>query len=197
MRRNDDRCYLWMVTKMSPVPVSSFRHSAGFTLIELMVVIVLIGIIFTFAALSLGGDDVADLMERETRRLVTLMDLASDEAIIRGEELAIQFTDDSYAFLVPGDAGWVAPQDDDLLKPHTLPAGIELRLEVEGELPLLRMHDPDEGNEDDAPVPQVYILSSGEMTPFTVTLQSESSEARYSLTASLLGELAWEMEEPL
>jgi general secretion pathway protein H len=182
---------------MSPVPVSSFRQSAGFTLIELMVVIVLIGIIFTFAALSLGGDDVAELMEQETRRLVTLMDMASDEAIVRGEELAIHFTDDSYVFLVLGDAGWVAPQDDGLLKLHTLPADIELRLEVEGELPLLSMHDPDEASEDDTLVPQVYILSSGEMTPFTVTLRSELSEARYSLTASLLGELAWELGDAL
>jgi general secretion pathway protein H len=182
---------------MSPVPVSSFRQSAGFTLIELMVVIVLIGIIFTFAALSLGGDDVAELMEQETRRLVTLMDLASDEAIVRGEELAIHFTDDSYAFLVLGDAGWVALQDDALLKPHTLPADIELRLEVEGELPLLGMHDPDEGGADHALVPQVYILSSGEITPFTVTLQSGLSDARYYLTASLLGDLAWDMEEAL
>jgi hypothetical protein len=35
------------------------------------------------------------------------------------------------------------------------------------------------------------------MTPFTVTLRSELSEARYSLTASLLGELAWELEDAL
>ena len=182
---------------MSRMPAPLFRQSAGFTLIELMVVIVLIGIIFTFAALSLGGDDVAELMEQETRRLVTLMDMASDEAIVRGEELAIHFTDDSYAFLVLGDAGWVAPQDDALLKSHTLPADIELQLEVEGELPLLTMHDPDEESEDDALVPQVYILSSGEMTPFTVTLRSELSDARYYLTASLLGDLAWDMEEAL
>ncbi|MCK5308861.1 MAG: type II secretion system minor pseudopilin GspH [Zetaproteobacteria bacterium] len=183
---------------MSPMPVSSFRQSAGFTLIELMVVIVLIGIIFTFAALSLGGDDVAELMEQETRRLVTVLDVASDEAIIRGEELAIHFTDSSYEFLVLGAAGWQAPEDDALLKAHTLPGDIELRLEVEGELPLLLAVAPDEAGEsgdEGALVPQAYILSSGEMTPFTVTLQSELSDARYYLTASLLGELTWELED--
>ena len=45
------------------------RRSAGFTLLELMVVLVLIGIIFSFAVLSLRGTDVSDLMEQETRRL--------------------------------------------------------------------------------------------------------------------------------
>ena len=43
--------------------------AAGFTLLELMVVLVLISIIFTFAMLSFGGDDVAELMEQEVRRM--------------------------------------------------------------------------------------------------------------------------------
>ena len=182
---------------MPRMPVAASRQSAGFTLIELMVVIVLIGIIFTFAVLSLGGDDVAGLMEQETRRLATLMDMAGDEAIIRGEELAIHFTDVSYAFLVLGNAGWEAPQDDVLFKSHTLPAGIELRLEVEGELPILGARDAEDEDEDDGLIPQVYILSSGEMTPFTVSLHTTLSEARYYLTASLLGELSWDREESL
>lgn len=185
---------------MSRLSVPSSRQSAGFTLIELMVVIVLIGIIFTFAVLSIGGDDVAEIIEQETRRLATLLDVASDEAIIRGEELAIHFTDDSYTFLVLGNAGWEIPQDEQLLKLHDLPAGIELHLEVEGELPQLGVRDSDEEDEedeDDALVPQVYILSSGEMTPFTVSLHSELSDARYYLTASLLGDLVWEAEESL
>ena len=182
---------------MSRRPAAAFRQSAGFTLIELMVVIVLIGIVFSFAVLSLGGDDVAELMEQEARRLVTVLDVASDESIIRGEELAMHFTDDSYAFLILGNAGWEKSQNDQLLKSHTLPAGIELHLEVEGELPLLGERDYDEEDEDDSLIPQVYILSSGEMTPFTVNLHSELSEARYNLTASLLGDLSWEIEDSL
>ena len=180
---------------MSRMHAASFRQSAGFTLIELMVVMVLMGIIFTFAVLSLGGDDVAELMEQETRRLATLLAMASDEAILRGEELAIHFTDEGYAFLVLGNAGWEAPQDDVLLRSHSLPAGIELYLEVEGELPLLGARDAEEEDEDDGLVPQVYILSSGEMTPFTVSLRAALSDASYLLTASLLGELTWDREE--
>ena len=82
---------------------SSTRNSAasaGFTLLELMVVLVLISIIFTFAMLSFGGDDVAELMEQEVRRLETLVALAADEAIIRGDELGIRFTGDGYEFML-------------------------------------------------------------------------------------------------
>jgi general secretion pathway protein H len=89
-----------------------------------MVVLVLIGIIFSFAVLSLGRNDLAEAMERETRRLVTLIDMANDEAVIRGEELAIHFTDNGYAFLVLQLEGWGELQDDQLLKSYKLPAGI-------------------------------------------------------------------------
>ncbi|MGD8313053.1 MAG: type II secretion system minor pseudopilin GspH [Gammaproteobacteria bacterium] len=170
------------------------RQCTGFTLLELMVVLVLIGIIFSFAMLSLGGDDVAELMEQETRRLVTLLDMASDEAVMRGEELAVHFTDAGYSFMALRQDRWTELAGDRLLKPRVLPAGIALELEIEEEPPLL---GESEEEEDDTPVPQVYILSSGEMTPFTMTLYSGQSVMRYYLTASVLGNLTWEAEEAL
>ena len=53
--------------------------------------------------------------------------------------------------------------------------------------------DSDEEDEETI-TPQVYILSSGEMTPFSATLQSDQSHTRYHLTASLLGDVTWEPE---
>lgn len=192
---------------MGCVPVSPARRSAGFTLLELMVVLVLIGIIFSFAVLSLGGDDYAELMEQETHRMITLLGLASDEAVLRGDELAVLFAEDGYSFLIlDEDQQWRATSDDGLLKSYALPEGIDLRLEVEGEPPILtatsiddielQQTDPDEDQEEELQ-PQVFILSSGEMTPFTVTFMSRQSRMRYHLTASLLGSLSWEIEETL
>jgi general secretion pathway protein H len=174
------------------MPDAAARRSAGFTLLELMVVMVLIGIIFSFAMLSMGGDDIADLMEREARRLETLLALANDEAIVRGEELGIRFADDGYEFLVLALDGWKMP-DDGLLKGYNLPADIQLLLELEGEQSLAV-----EDSEEDAELPpQVLILSSGEMTPFSVTFNSRLSDYRYRLTASLMGELSRDREGPL
>jgi general secretion pathway protein H len=193
---------------MGCVPVSAARRSAGFTLLELMVVLVLIGIIFSFAVLSLGGDDYAELMEQETHRMMTLLGLASDEAVLRGDELAVLFTEDGYSFLILDDEQqWRLTSDDDLLKSYVLPEGVDLRLEVEGEPPILTAADVDlealveDGlDEEEELQPQVFILSSGEsgeMTPFTVTFMSRQSRIRYHLTASLLGTLSWELEETL
>jgi general secretion pathway protein H len=178
-----------------PVVVLSpaVKPCRGFTLLELMVVLVLIGIIFSFAVLSIRGDELAETMEQETRRLATLIGMASDEAVTRGEELAIHFSDDSYAFLVLRAGDWQPDENDRLLKTYRLPAGLRLRLEVEGETPLLQ--EPDDDDEDARLVPQVYILSSGEMTPFSALFEANQSRYRYHLSASLLGELDWEKEE--
>jgi general secretion pathway protein H len=177
-------------------------RSAGFTLLELMVVLVLIGIIFSFAMLSMRGTDISDLMDQETRRLATLLELAADEAVLRGEELAVNFTDDGYEFLVLQDNIWRSPEEDGLLKAYSLPADIELRLEVEDDLPELGnlagredQHDEEDGEE--KLTPQVFILSSGEITPFSVTLMSLQSTYRYHLTVSLLGKVSLEIEETL
>ena len=175
-------------------PVSAPRWSAGFTLLELMVVLVLVGIIFSFAMLSLGGDDLGEMMEQETRRLVTLLELASDEAVLRGEELAVQFSADGFEFLILQNAVWQASGEDGLLKAYELPPGIELRIEVDGDPPVLVEQDEEE-DEEDSETPQVFILSSGEMTPFTATLQSRDSEVRYLLSATVLGQLDWEVEQ--
>ena len=177
-------------------------RSAGFTLLELMVVLVLIGIILSFAALSLRGDDISELMDQETRRLATLLELASDEAILQGEELAVNFLEDGYEFLVLRENSWQSPEDDNLLKAYSLPAEIELRLEVEGEPPELSdfstQEDGDsEEDPEDSVTPQVFILSSGEMTPFSATFMSFQSDYRYHLTVSLLGKVSWEVEETL
>ena len=186
------------------MPVDTQRSTAGFTLLELMVVLVLIGIIFSFAVLSFGGDDLAEAMERETHRLATLVSLANDEAILRGEEFAIRFTDDGYDFLVLTASGWQPTVDDHLLKPHHLTAGIFMRVEVDGDPPGLggldedsENSEDDEDDEEDAIIPQVFILSSGEMTPFSAIFEADQSRYRYHLSISLFGQPEWEVEETL
>lgn len=175
-------------------PVAPARVAAGFTLLELMVVLVLIGIIFSFAMLSFGGDDIAEMMEEETRRLEALIALAADESVMRGEELAIRFTDEGYEFMVLQEAGWAVPENDRLLRSYDLPEQVEIRLQLEGDPPVFP-GSPDDDREN--VTPQVFFLSSGEVTPFTLVFESRQSRARFNLSVSLMGNIETERGQSL
>jgi general secretion pathway protein H len=177
-------------------PLAAARPAAGFTLLELMVVMVLIGIIFTFAMLSMHGDDVAGLMQQESQRLKTLINLASDEAVVRGEELAIRFHDDGYEFMVLADTGWKTASDG-MLKDYTMPAEIRMHLDVSGDLPVFpaRKDDKDSADSTQEDTPQVFILSSGEVTPFSVQFQSDLSKREYLVETSVLGTVTVSSED--
>lgn len=148
-------------------------------------VLVIIGIILTFVVLATGGDKRAEQMQREAQRLTALIELASDEAVMRSEQLAIRFDEESYEFMILQDNEWLPLNDDPALRPRELPKGIELRLELED-------NQPDELTAEDSELPQVFLLSSGEMTPFILTLSAPETEHRYHLKASLLGRLELE-----
>ncbi len=150
-----------------------------------MVVLVIIGIVLTFVALSAGGDSRAEQLQREARRLAALLEMASEEAVLRSEQLAVRFAEDGYEFMVLQDRQWLPLSDDPSFGLRTLPEGIELRLELEDNPPPTLVTE-------DSELPQVFLLSSGEMTPFLVTLSAPESEQTFQVKASLLGQLELE-----
>ena len=157
----------------------------GFTLLELMVVLVIVGVILTFVGLSAAGDSRAEQMQRERGRLAALIGLASDEAVMRSEQLAIRFGETDYEFMRLEGNEWISIDDIPSLRPRILPKGIELRLELQD--------NPPPGLEaEEAEAPQVFLLSSGEMTPFILTFSAEETERRFQVSASLLGQLELE-----
>jgi len=157
----------------------------GFTLLELMVVLVIISVILTFVGLSGGGDSRAEQMQREMQRLVALIELASEEAVLRSEQLAIRFGETDYEFMILEADQWNPISDIPPLRPRELPKGIESRLE-------LQENPPPGLKAEEAESPQVFLLSSGEMTPFILTFSAPETERRFQLKASLLGRLEME-----
>ena len=82
------------------------RGTRGFTLIELLVVMLLIGIILTFATLSLGDGGRGKLIDREARRLAALVELAGEDAVLSGRELGLYFDAAGYRFLTLDGETW-------------------------------------------------------------------------------------------
>ncbi len=153
----------------------------GFTLIELLVVVVIIGIMVSFATLSLGNNEARQAQETADR-LQALVELAKEEALFNSENIGILFWHDGYAFYHMENQQWAPMTDDMEFRPRTLPEGLSLALYLEG----LKAELP--GRLGQRKRPQVFILSSGEVTPFEVEIGAGATTVR--LRADALGNLA-------
>ena len=156
----------------------------GLTLLEVLVVLVIISILATMAVLSargLGGGGTR--LEQELRRLTTLMDLAGEEALMQGRDIGLRIEPNSYNFyaLDPDTGTWYALGDEGVFRSRTLPEGVRIELHMEGQEVTI-------GEEqEDLPAPQVLILSSGELTPFELEMESEHADFRYRVVGLPFG----------
>jgi general secretion pathway protein H len=156
------------------------RESAarGFTLIEILVVVVIIGILTAGFLLSvnLTGRD-ADL-EKESARLTALVNYAREQAELQTREYGLLCEGDTYEFL-SYDARrglWRSADDDDALRARKLPIGLGLKLTVEGRAVVLR-HPVDNSTRQ----PQVMIFSNGDLTSFEVTVERDGGRRSVSI----------------
>lgn len=176
----------------------------GFTLVEILVVITIIAIVLSVAVLSLGvlGDD-RDVRQ-EGRRIIALIGVAQDEAVMQGREFGLEFTLDGYRFVEydPFVGAWTEIIGDDTLRLRQLPEATEFDLFIEGqrvllELELAEFDDPDEDDDDrlEPYAPHVLIFSSGDMTPFELhILQTERRQA-IVIEGDLLGDVKFADED--
>lgn len=152
----------------------------GFTLIELMVVVVIVAILFSYTTLAIRGDSPEDTIKEETQRLQRLVQLAMEESILRGEEYGIEVFIDGYRFLRLSEHQWQPLSGDRILRQRTLSDDIELEMRLEDTAisittnidPLadkkVKLDDNPDAAEDDKKItikPHIYLLSSGEITP--------------------------------
>ena len=97
-----------------PVPATR-RLDRGFTLVELMVVMVIIGI--TLGLVSLNAiPSQQQALQNEAERIALLLQLARDEAIVRNRQIAFEADPERYRFLVRNEQQWQPVTQDDLLR---------------------------------------------------------------------------------
>ncbi len=139
----------------------------------MLVVVVIIGVVLTFAVLSIGGDRRAEDLARESKQFGELLRLASEQAVLRGEEWAVQINPKEYRFLILNDDKWALQQDDDMFRGRAVAKDTELDVQLEGRDVILETTDELK--------PTLLLLSSGEISPFSVEFAADTTELRYQI----------------
>lgn len=154
----------------------------GFTLIELLIVIVIISIVASFAALSININQNKRL-ETIANQLTNVISLAQQEAILRPATLGLVINKNTYQFYEhhpqtdPEKNPWVS-MTDSLFELHHLPKDVQLSLKIQGK------QSPDR-------IPQL-IISGDDMTPFTIMVGKKDEPAIYKIIGEANGAIKYE-----
>jgi general secretion pathway protein H len=106
------------------------RSEGGFTLIEMLIVLVIIGIAAGAVTLGIGSVTRAPSVETEARRLASRLQVAADDAMLGDRLIAFTAEEHGYGFATFGADGALIPRTDDALGFHRLPSGIVVTLSV-------------------------------------------------------------------
>lgn len=188
------------------------RHQQnGFTLIELIVVIVIVAILFTYTTLAIRGNSPADAIKEEAQRLERLIELALEESILRGDEYGIEIFIDGYRFLNFADGAWAPITQDAILRERELPENMELETHLEDsplvvdlstdplsddQVELDETGEAEEATTTEKIYPHIYLLTSGEIAPdFDVRFYIPGVETSYIVKGLFDGTLSTEISK--
>ena len=189
-----------MSTGFTNHPMRGNFAERGFTLIEILVVLIIVGIISAAALLSfglLGGD--ARNLEQDARRLSSLIQVVNDDAVMQGRDFGLEVMLSGYRWVEhdPYLNQWYEVTDDEVMRSRVLDEGTEFELTLEEHRVLLQEEAMEtEIDEEKAGreltedyLPHILVLSSGDITPFELRLFRFSDRAEVTLTMSAAGEM--------
>jgi general secretion pathway protein H len=169
----------------------------GFTLIEVMLVLFIMGIAVSTVLMNVVGQNQGELLKKQVQRFEVVFNMASDFAILNQQQLGMYVDQEknTYTYLIlDQEEKWQTLDLDETFASFTVPEEFRFELqlndlpwEIDGSLFDEVVFDkelsvssdgveigPDDEEEKILPPPQVLILSSGDITPFSMTFIYEA-----------------------
>lgn len=150
-----------------------FTKESGFTLFELLIVIVILGIVASFALLATGDFGRSRRIEASVSQFVQLVQMAEQQAILESSVLAIGLTSQGYQFYryevgLNGTQGqWQALPPNSLLAYHSWPSSMRATVSSAN------------SSADNAAKLFIIISPSGNLTPFSLYLKTDGKTMFY------------------
>jgi general secretion pathway protein H len=154
-------------------------RSAGFTLLEIMIVVFIIGLITAAAVITFAGDTRDSELDKEAERLDALFDYVREQAELQTRDYGFRADSRTYSFVVFDviQNQWRAATEDEALREREIPEGIEPAMVVEGRRIVLDQKKPSVPDFK----PQIMIFANGDLTSFEYVLQREGGGERARL----------------
>jgi len=167
-------------------------RSKGFTLVEILVVVVIIAIVISLAVLSIGVTGRDSQLDEESRRIEGLVGLLHERALLEGRDFGLRIEPAAYEFVVyePRRDRWLTLDQEREFRHRELPKGLSFQLELDSQLVVIKAIDRNLSSDAAPPSPQVAIAASGEGTPFRLTLLRQGTAAKASVDGDALGKIS-------
>lgn len=154
---------------LKPNRLAILPKNSGFTLIELLVVLIIVGVLITFVSLNIAAKPSS--AKQAAQQLQNLLELARDEAILKGQILGWQITPQSYGFYRYQNRIWQPVSADKLLRHYNLTQELEYKLELDNAKVKI----------DAESVPQITLLPDGSVTDFSLFIQPIDHSETYQI----------------
>lgn len=144
----------------------------GFTLLEVLVTVVILAVLASVLALSVGAGDDEQVLRRETERLAARLSYACERAELSGRDVGLHVRGGGYAFSVMQGEGWRFIEDDAALSRVEFRAPLAATL-VDAETPSAFTE-----------MPQWRCFASGETTSMAVELATAAAATRWRIDSA-------------
>lgn len=167
-----------------------FRRHAGFTLLEVLLVALLMGLVAAAVTISMNVAGPEQALKKQAQRFMSATEMVLDESVLSGQFIGIVIDEDEYQFVFYKEGKWMPVEQDRLLATQQMESGIVLDIVIDG-MPLVQEDEQDESwfdepfideeSEEDKkkhPEPQILLFPSGEMTPFELNFSTVDDELK-------------------